>query len=63
MWASISTVTTVLVPDLSQAFALTARTGQYYQAKFDARNNDWETLVMRVTPNWGNYPGIVVRFT
>jgi hypothetical protein len=53
----------MLVPDLSQAFALTARTGQYYQAKFDVKNNDWEALVMRVTPNWGNFPGIVVRFT
>lgn len=53
----------MLIPDLSQAFAMTARTGQYYQLKFDDQNNDWEELKMRVTPEWGDNPGIVVRFT
>lgn len=42
VWTSTSTLTTLLVPDLTGAFAMVFRTGHYYQAKFAASNDDFD---------------------
>ena len=63
IWTSTSTITPMMVPDTAQAFAMTARTGHYYQVKFGHDNHDFKSFTMRLTPNWpSNEPGIVIRF-